>query len=46
MGIEALNQVMGFEIDGRGCVTGSWDSEEALNEIPKHQHGNGTHLYC
>lgn len=24
---------MVFEIDGRGCVMGSWDSEEALNEL-------------
>lgn len=24
---------MEFEIDGRGCVMGLWDSEEALNEL-------------
>lgn len=32
MGTGGLNSVMEFEIDGRGCVMGSWDSEEALNE--------------
>lgn len=28
--------MVGFEIDDRGCVMGSWDSEEALNEIQQH----------
>lgn len=32
MGTQGLNSVMEFEIDGRGCVMGSWDTEEALNE--------------